>query len=544
MKKYFKRVKAILMAAMITLGAVLPVMPAMADEAAPTTTFIITGIEPESEVHAYAIALDAVDENGNHYWKYNEIGRVEQIVKDWSDSGKLSAADGAYLYTNLNSSMATENHDGLGEAVVDGTVYEGTETSTPGTYQITGVKAGLYVITAYKADGTYSYNFNIYPVDYQYDESGKANLPSTITFAVKKSSEPQLEKTVEENGQSSKHGDANIGDTVDFKIAVTVPNYSDEWNVDGTRFVISDTLSSGLTLKTDSIKIEGTNTASYSKQCEETTFTTSDSGFTLDLHGTDIFQFKGQTISITYQATVNANARVNFANETNTASIRWSNSAGSDDLSSPKKDTTNHYTFGIDTLVNGNGSRETTEVTKYGVKTTVSEDNKVLLDGAEFQLLDAGKNVLYFDDNGKLDPTGTANDHITSKNGGKLTATGLDAGTYYLKESKAPLGYALDKTEYKVVINPTYDELTGELKNYTVQIGDGGTNSLTFKYEKNDAGNITFTNDGTFAINNTPMIALPETGGVGIIVVTVVAVVMMAAFGSVFIALGKKKRAQ
>ena len=541
MKKYVKRVKAIMMALVITLGAMLPVMPAMADEPTPTTTFVISGIEEGSEVHAYAIALDDVDENGNHYWKYTPEGKVkiEAAVK----SGKFSTADSVWIYTNLNSSMDTNNHDGKGAAVVDETVYQATADAS-GNYIISGVKPGLYVITAYKENGAVSYNFNIYPANYQYDEQGKAYLPATITFAVKKSSEPAMEKTVEEGGESFKHGDASIGDTVDFKIELTVPDYAEEWNVDGTRFVISDTLSAGLALIEDSITIEGRTLTDYQKLCALTNFATSTSGFTLDLHGKDIYQYKGYTIAIRYQAKVTEDAKVNFDPEMNKATIRWSNTPGSDDLSKPKESTTYHYTFGIDTTVDGVGSRETTEVTKFGVKTTTVEDNKVKLDGAEFQILDAKKNVLYFDDAGKLDPTKTKNDHITSKNGGKLTATGLDAGTYYLRESKAPLGYALDKTEYKIVINPTYDELTGELKNYTVQIGDGSTNSITFKYEKNDAGNILFNNEGTFAINNTPMIKLPETGGVGIVVVTIVAIVMMAAFGSVFIALGKKKRTQ
>ncbi len=541
MKKYLKRVKAIVMAFAVTLGAMLPAVSVKAEETTPTTTFVISGIEEGSEVHAYAIALDAVDENGNHYWKYTSEGKakIEAAVK----SGKFSADDSVWIYTNLNSSMDTNNHDGKGKAVVDETVYQAS-TDESGNYIISGVKPGLYVITAYKEDAAVSYNFNIYPANYQYDENGKAYLPESLSFTVKKSSEPSIEKTVVENETGSKHGDASIGDKVDFKIEVTVPNYADDWNVAGTQFVISDTLSNGLKLDTDSIKIEGTTLADYSKNCDNTNFTKDTSGFTLDLRGADIYQYRNKTIAITYQAEVTENAKVNFDSDLNVATIRWSSTPGSDDLSQPKESKTYHYTFGIDTLVNGTGSTETTEVTKYGVKTTTVEENKVKLDGAEFQILDKNKNVLYFDDAGKLDPTKSKNDHITSKNGGKLTATGLDAGTYYLKESKAPLGYALDKTEYKIVINPTYNELTGELKNYTVQIGDGDTNSLTFKYEKNDAGNITLSNDGTFAINNTPMIQLPETGGVGIIVITIVAVVMMAVFGSVFIALGKKKNKQ
>lgn len=539
MKKYLKRVKAILMTAAIILGTLLPAMPVMA-ATTPTTTIKISGLEDAEAAYAYAIAIDAVDDSGNHYWKTTAMSKT--IIKSWTDSGKLSVADGITLYTNLNSGAGGDAHDGNGAAVVDAIVHTGTDLGG-GVYQFTDVKAGLYVITAKQAeDSTATYAYNIYAVNYQYDENGTAYLPATVSYALKKTSEPTINKTVEEAGVSAKHGDASIGDEVDFKIEITVPAYEEAWNVDGTRFVITDILTNGLELQEDSIKIEGTSLSSYSKDCTETTFTTNTTGFTLELRGADIYKYRGATISVTYKATVTSDAKVNFVDDINKATIAWSQAPGSDDLTATKESKTHHYTFGIDTLVNGTGSRETTEVTKYGVKTSTMDDNRVLLDGAEFQVLDSSKNVLYFDDNGKLDPTGTGKDHITSKSGGKLTATGLDAGTYYLKESKAPAGYALDKTEYKVVINPTYDELTGELKNYTVQIGDGTSTTLTFKYEKNDAGNIIFNNDGTFAINNTPMAQLPETGSVGVIIVTLVAVVMMVVCGVVFLVLGKKKR--
>lgn len=48
----------------------------------PTTTIQVTGIEEGCNVYAYAVAIDAVDANGNHYWKYNPEGNVESRVKD------------------------------------------------------------------------------------------------------------------------------------------------------------------------------------------------------------------------------------------------------------------------------------------------------------------------------------------------------------------------------------------------------------------------------------------------------------------------------
>lgn len=275
--------------------------------------------------------------------------------------------------------------------------------------------------------------------------------------------------------------------------------------------------------------------------------TTSTSGFTLDLYGEDVYQYAGNTIAITYQAKVNEKAKVNFDSDENKATLKYSTVASGTDMSDPMQDITHHYTFGFDTLVNGTGSEKTTEITKYGVKTTTELDNKVALDGAQFKLFDANGKQLYFTSDGEYttETSGTY-DYIVSKNNGQLTATGLDAGTYTLKESKAPLGYALDKTTYTIVITPTYNELTGELKNYTVRVNGATGNSITFTHEKLDNGTINTTdnaaNADTFGINNTPLITLPETGGAGMIVLTVAAVILMAGFGTMFVSLRKRKQ--
>lgn len=244
---------------------------------------------------------------------------------------------------------------------------------------------------------------------------------------------------------------------------------------------------------------------------------------------------------------VNEKAKVNFDSDENKATLKYSTVASGTDMSDPMQDITHHYTFGFDTLVNGTGSEKTTEITKYGVKTTTELDNKVALDGAQFKLFDANGKQLYFTSDGEYttETSGTY-DYIVSKNNGQLTATGLDAGTYTLKESKAPLGYALDKTTYTIVITPTYNELTGELKNYTVRVNGATGNSITFTHEKLDNGTINTTdnaaNADTFGINNTPLITLPETGGAGMIALTVAAVVLMAGFGTMFVSLRKRKQ--
>lgn len=550
MNRGSKKLKSIIMAMMLVIGMMASTIPALAEGL--KTKIVITGVEEGCNVYGYAIVLDDVDANGNHYWKYNSNGQVENLLKD----GKIDSADALYFYMNLNSQSEGADwnlHDGKGAAVVDEKVLTFT-ANADGTYSYEGAEPGLYVIAANKETPQYSYNFTIVPVNYTYGSDGQASIADdngVITVPVKKAGSPTMEKTVVEGKDALNHGDANIGDTVKFEIKIEVPAYAEAegWRTDKLHYEIKDQLSNGLTLDQDSITIEGTpisDKLGNNKLCSDTKYTTADRAFTLDLFGQDVWQYAGDTVTIAYTATVNSYAGVNFDYEDNTATLRYSNSASSTTLSEPITDTTYHYTFGFDTKVNGTGSETTTELTKYGYKTQTKES--VALEGAEFQLFESGKNTpLYFTETGVLSEKDAAGavDHIQSSSTGALTVTGLDAGTYTLKESKAPTGYALDKTVYTIVITPSYNENTGKLVSYTVTVNGGTNTGITFTHTLEADNTVVSTDNAqdadTFAIVNTTLVTLPETGGAGVIVVTIAAVIMMAGFGSVFIMLKKKK---
>lgn len=367
MKQRVRRWKAMMMAVMLVLSIILPAKTVRAADLA--TTIQVTGIEEGCNVYAYAVAIDAVDANGNHYWKYNPEGNVESRVKD----GKVDTDDLVYFYMNLNSTMGADDwdlHDGEGDAVVDKTVLHMQYNAADASYSVSNVKPGLYVIAANKQVKEYSYSGNVVAVNYQYSGTGIASIADengVIHVAAKKSSDPTMKKEVIENGNAYKYGDANIGDTVEFKITMTIPDNQGSWLSDKLHYNIKDSLTDGLTLDVSSIKLEGTSINDLfvtNKKCTSTNITTSTSGFTLDLYGEDVYQYAGNTIAITYQAKVNEKAKVNFDSDENKATLKYSTVASGTDMSDPMQDITHHYTFGFDTLVNGTGSEKTTEITK------------------------------------------------------------------------------------------------------------------------------------------------------------------------------------
>jgi LPXTG-motif cell wall-anchored protein len=97
---------------------------------------------------------------------------------------------------------------------------------------------------------------------------------------------------------------------------------------------------------------------------------------------------------------------------------------------------------------------------------------------------------------------------LTTNENGKIFLRGLDAGLYYLQETKAPAGYNLMETPVKVEIAPTYDK-DGNLTSVEYKVDD-------IKQESNTVG-----------VRNSSGSTLPVTGGVG--------TTMFYVFGSIMV---------
>ena len=107
---------------------------------------------------------------------------------------------------------------------------------------------------------------------------------------------------------------------------------------------------------------------------------------------------------------------------------------------------------------------------------------------------------------------------FTTPENGTFTISGLDAGTYYLEEIKAPAGYNMLKEPIEIVITASIDQTTG-----------AGTATVT--YNKTSTGDV--------KVENQTGTELPSTGGIGTTIFYIVG--SLLAVGAVILLVTKKR---
>lgn len=551
--KNLKKILAVLLTLAMVLGmsittfadgeSTTPVTPTANDK----QTATVTNVEDGATVTAYQIVKG----------DYNNNGFV-QYVK----------ADGEFTVADVLAPTSTEVTD-IATAINNGTLtltskvmIQGQTATTDGLYSYTAdLEAGYWIVLVDSNNVEEVYNPMLVGVYYSVSgsdntmTSGSVDANTNWTLVTKdayaKSTKPEVKKTIVDPGsQNVKGDDVGIGDTVKYQIATAIPSYSAEYKKVVVK--ISDTLSTGLTLDQNSIVVKSGETALVKDT--EYTVTTTAQGFVVTIDSNYALAHGNAAITVTYSATLNENAGINFDPNTNTAELEYSNNPKNENDTEKKTDITYHYTFGIDAKLYGSSTSEWNKVTEEIWKThkeTSTEGGSTTttkaLEGAEF--------TLYTD----ADCTQVYKSKVaTSAADGSLTFTGLDAGTYYLKETKAPSGYSINNAVIKVEISATYNE-NGTLKDYTIKMDDKYTNTYTATYasttetsaiqEVTKIDHTTATGDagdgaskpGQMPVLNTKISELPSTGGIGTTIFTVAGCIIMIVAAGLFFATRRKR---
>ena len=335
-----------------------------------------------------------------------------------------------------------------------------------------------------------------------------------------------------------KAGDFGIGDTVTYQLTSKVPDMT---GYTSYTFKFTDTLSKGLDLK-EVLSVKVGNTTLTAKKSGANTYalaydkTNRILTVTLNDFYNSYKEHVGETITVVYTATLNKDAVIGMNPNTNKAELEFSNKPGTDETGKSEPSIVNAHTFDF-------------TIFKYYLKDQKNQNDKTALAGAEFELYKANTEGTAADTNAKInivDETkgvyrqatpeeanaGFTSAKIVSDADGKVLVKGLEAGTYYLRETKAPEGYNKLLSDIKVVIEANYDTTTGKLTNYTV----------TYTYNGDP---ITVTNTDKLTSPEVPVenktgAQLPSTGSKGALMVTLAGIVLFGVL-TASKAFGKKK---
>ncbi|MCF2680622.1 isopeptide-forming domain-containing fimbrial protein [Faecalicatena contorta] len=513
--KKFKKVFAVLLTLAMVLGMSMTTFAANKPTASDKKTASVTNIEAGATVTAYQI-VEA---------KYNDAGFIG-----------YSAVNGVTIKNPLaptsdEVTTIAQNVNGLKSVQMTTTTTSGLATYTA------DLNAGYWIVLV---RGTVEEVYNPMLVGVYYSKSGSDNTMSSdavdansnwelvTSNAYAKSTKPTVDKKIVNSDGNDNGNSVAIGDTVNFEIDTAIPSYSKEYTT--VLVQVKDELSEGLTLKADSVTVDGlTKGTDY-------TITTSDRGFVITINSAYALANGGKDIKVTYSATVNGSAKFNFDPNTNKATFIYTNNP--EGTTKEVYDKTYSYTFGIDAKLNGSSTEIWNKITQELVKgemvkeTVEGEEKEVFkpLTGAKFSLTNKSTNKVY---------TATSTD-------GALTFTGLDAGEYTLKETEAPEGYTVNDKEIPVVITAEYNT-DGTLKAYTITVDGKATSTYTATYtgesiEKTITNIVEGEGNATTQIKNTKIASLPGTGGIGTTIFTIGGCLIMIIAAALFFANRRKAK--
>lgn len=475
-----------------------------------------------------------------------------EAVRLWVNSGYsayINGTDGSVTESFNNETVPAETMKAFADAMANAirkgdisTQAAKTGTSSSDSLQLTDLDMGAYLILL--EGGTKIYEPVFVSIVPTWNEGSSSwELNNLSQSATVKSQALTLTKTVYDKDNlttpltedeyqagiagTSKYAQVSIGDTVTYMLVANVPDYPA--NATATGYQISDDLPSGMTLNNASVQVYGMATGSLNTEAgtlltagtgEAYTLTTTDAtrpgtgttsvDFNLEFDYSKIKNY--DKIRVVYTATANSNIYVvgqnsNTTGNQNTAYLDYNN---------------NPYEV---TPISWKNAEDTATVYTYGIKVNKVDDEGQALSGAKFTL-SANANgdtpIEFVGSNGTYckatsDETGVTEIEVDSN--GLLTLSGLDAGTYYLTETKAPGGY--NKLSAPILV---------EIKDLKNGIADAEPKGPNGKPEYTPANRAeTEATDGyvPLTVVNSKGFTLPSTGGMGTVLFTAIGIVLM-----------------
>lgn len=370
---------------------------------------------------------------------------------------------------------------------------------------------------------------------------------------------PNVDKKVEKNGKWQEAADYSVGDSINYKIDVTIPE-----NIERLKtFTVTDT-PTGLTDKSETVVVKNDDTAIANENNSVYEVKPNGDGFIVEFVPSAMAAYKGETLTITYTAVLKDSAVTKTEGNPNKVKLNYSknvkqNGDEKPDTDKDKKTVQDEavvYTFKIHIDKIADDAKKTPlEGVEFDLYKQVEHGAAGAITDAEAKALGLDETKGWVRVNNDVDAAGK---HVALKTdaNGVLEVKGLENGTYKLVETKAKDGYNLLKAPVDVSLDIAYKTTWTETNYY--ENGVWVKRDVTKKHEafksdeaapgeKMNGGKQegSETGDGVTSttIINRKGFNLPTTGGFGTLLFSGIGVLLVVAGVGVLLSLKKKNRA-
>lgn len=575
MKKTFKRLGAVLLAAFMLLSTTICALaaetPAGASTTSDTITLNVSNVSDSDTVSAYRLVEYNKDGNGYKFFDGDDTKKgFETYIKSQTDIGDktaekyLAGLDAAGVNKLLEGYAAECNKTSSEYTLPSNPIT--SKPATKNTATLENLKSGYYLLltsTDTKNNRIYTPLSAFVKMDGEnlvvYAGANNTPLKAESDKSYKVSAKAENGPTIDKKTNATKSSEdatwketaaAGVNDIVRFYVEVNIPAYN---NVSALNLTVNDTLTN-LKYKEGSVRVyqnkpdpKGHNDSNIkienaiknSENVVEQNYTTSNGAGTQKLKFELDYQSimgdaaaQSKTVYIYYEAIMQKEAvtGTNHQGE-NVATLKYSNAANPNIEYTTDPEDTDVFTYYMGLTKKKNKTDDSLKGAYFSVYT-----EKTSSEPLPFVKVTENDGTEYY----RLAVESDAEKNKVTQIEADFQIRGLDANTYYLEEVVAPQGYTKPSGRFEITMTSQMEnnKHTGTLDNTqsSIKALDDADTALILSSGVSTEKNYQFSISlGNFSTPN-----LPTTGGTGTVLLSIGGVVLMAA-GAYLLFFRKKK---